>query len=103
MKNVFTIAEVVALAEKAATQAYNEVREGQGTEGDAAAAAAVAFRLNLPALTSIGAVQAHLAVLVRGIEMGFLSHRESRLMVATARTWLAAHEACQRAKAVAAA
>jgi len=101
MKNVFTIAEVVALAEKAATEAYNAVVEGGGTEDAAAAAAAGSFRIHLPALTSIGAVQAHLATLVRGIEMGFLSHRESRLLVATARTWLAAHEACQRAKAVA--
>jgi|GEM_PF-3236756 len=101
MKNVLTIAEVVSFCERAATEAYNEVMEAGGVKDDAGAAAAAAYRVCLPALTNIGAVQAYLATLVRGIELGFLSNREARLMVATTRTWLAAHEAGHRAKAVA--
>ena len=100
MKNVYTIAEIVQLAEKAATQAYSEVKEELG-EDAAAVAAATAFRVNLPAMTSPAAVQAYLATLIRGIELGFLSHRETRLLVATARTWIAAYHAGQAAKAVA--
>lgn len=98
-RNVFTIAEVIDFATGAAAEAYNEVKAAGGQDSEAVEAAIVAYRCAFPALTSTGAVQAYLGLVVRGLEVGFLTHRESRLMVATARTWLAANAGLQAAKA----
>lgn len=97
MSRVLTIREVVYLAEKAAVEAYNAVKEGGGSDADAHAAAGDAFRDGFPTLSSRPAVLAYLALAVRGIEQRLVTHHEARLMVMTARTWL---QASQPAKVV---
>lgn len=92
MSNVLTIREVVYLAEKAAVEAFNAVKEGGGSDDDAHEAAMIAYRDGFPTLSSRPAVLAYLALAVRGLERQLLGHSEARLMVMTARTWLAASQ-----------